>query len=116
MTSPNLRSLDDPPRWSTRPDALGASPPCRRWRETAKPIPPPALDEPDGTGYVGDGVIAGGCFWGVQGVFQHVTGVIGVISGYAGGDEKTASYGLVGRGRTGHAEAVSVAYDPHKVP
>ena len=57
-------------------------------------------------------VFAGGCFWGVQGVFQHVNGVTSAVSGYAGGDKATAQYEKVGSGRTGHAESVRVTYDP----
>jgi peptide-methionine (S)-S-oxide reductase len=60
-------------------------------------------------------VIAGGCFWGVQGVYQHVTGVSRAISGYAGGEEKTAQYDLVSRGTTGHAESVQITYDPQQI-
>ena len=57
-------------------------------------------------------VLAGGCFWGVQGVFQHVKGVINAVSGYAGGDMVTADYDKVSTGATGHAESVQVTYDP----
>ena len=60
-------------------------------------------------------VFAGGCFWGVQGVFQHTKGVLNAVSGYAGGSEKTARYELVGSGLTGHAEAVQITYDPKQV-
>lgn len=60
-------------------------------------------------------VFAGGCFWGVQAVFQHVKGVRSAISGYAGGDRSTADYETVSTGRTGHAESVQVTYDPSKV-
>jgi peptide-methionine (S)-S-oxide reductase len=60
-------------------------------------------------------VFAGGCFWGVQGVFQHTKGVLNAVSGYAGGSEKTAHYEIVGSGMTGHAEAVQVTYDPKQV-
>lgn len=60
-------------------------------------------------------VFAGGCFWGVQAVFQHTKGVITARSGYAGGDKSTAIYEVVSSGRTGHAEAVRVVYDPSKV-
>lgn len=63
----------------------------------------------------GVAVLAGGCFWGVQGVFQHVDGVSNAISGYAGGAADTAHYRKVGSGRTGHAEAVEVRYDPSKI-
>jgi peptide-methionine (S)-S-oxide reductase len=57
-------------------------------------------------------IFAGGCFWGVEGVFSHVKGVTSAVSGYHGGEAKTARYGLVGEGNTGHAEAVKVTYDP----
>ena len=60
-------------------------------------------------------VLAGGCFWGVQGVFQHVKGVTRAVSGYAGGEARTANYNAIGSGRTGHAEAVRVTYDPREV-
>lgn len=77
-------------------------------------IPAPALDEPvQGSSEVA--VLAGGCFWGVQGVFQHVSGVNNAVSGYAGGERQTARYETVGTGSTGHAEAVKITFDPHKV-
>jgi peptide-methionine (S)-S-oxide reductase len=60
-------------------------------------------------------VFAGGCFWGVQAVFQHVKGVISATSGYSGGDAKTAEYETVSTGRTGHAESVKVVFDPSQV-
>jgi len=60
-------------------------------------------------------VFAGGCFWGVQGVFQHVEGVLGAVSGYAGGAADTAKYLVVGEGDTGHAESVQVTYDPRRI-
>jgi peptide-methionine (S)-S-oxide reductase len=60
-------------------------------------------------------VLAGGCFWGVQGVFQHVKGVTGAVSGYAGGDKKSAAYETVSSGSTGHAEAVRVTFDPRQI-
>ncbi|MGF7155571.1 peptide-methionine (S)-S-oxide reductase MsrA [Novosphingobium gossypii] len=60
-------------------------------------------------------VFAGGCFWGVQGVFQHVRGVSSAVSGHAGGDRGSARYAVVSRGGTGHAEAVKVTYDPRQV-
>ncbi len=60
-------------------------------------------------------VVAGGCFWGVEGVFKHVKGVISATSGYAGGDASTANYETTSSGRTGHAESVSIAYDPSQV-
>jgi peptide-methionine (S)-S-oxide reductase len=83
--------------------------------ETAKPIPPPALDEAKGTATTDVAVLAGGCFWGMQGVFQHVTGVTGAVSGYAGGDASTAHYETVETGVTGHAESVRITFDPHRI-
>jgi len=59
--------------------------------------------------------LAGGCFWGVQAVFQHTKGVTSAVSGYAGGDAKTAHYEVVGTGRTGHAESVAVTFDPRQI-
>jgi peptide-methionine (S)-S-oxide reductase len=74
-------------------------------------IPPPAVDfQPPGN--EAKAIFAGGCFWGVQGVFQHVKGVKNAVSGYAGGEAETAVYEVVGTGRTGHAEAVEITYDP----
>jgi len=60
-------------------------------------------------------VLAGGCFWGVQGVFQHVKGVVNAVSGYAGGDKSAAEYETVSTGSTGHAESVRVTYDPSQI-
>jgi peptide-methionine (S)-S-oxide reductase len=84
--------------------------------ETAQSIPAPVVDEPAaGAAATETAVLAGGCFWGVQGVFQHVSGVTSAVSGYAGGDEKTAHYEQVGNGGTGHAESVRITYDPGKI-
>ncbi len=82
--------------------------------EEARAIPAPALDESIGRSSE-TAVFAGGCFWGVQGVFQHVAGVSTAVSGYAGGDKATAHYETVGTGTTGHAESVRITYDPRKV-
>ncbi len=60
-------------------------------------------------------VVAGGCFWGIQAVFQHVKGVISATSGYSGGDAKTAQYEIVSTGETGHAESVKITYDPAQI-
>ena len=60
-------------------------------------------------------VLAGGCFWGVEGVFEHMRGVRSVVSGYAGGDASTATYEQIGTGRTGHAESVQIEFDPNEV-
>ena len=87
-----------------------------RSAEGAVELPPPALDLPPP---VGEGlqkaIFAGGCFWGVQGVYQHVKGVRRAVSGYSGGTAPTAAYELVSSGRTGHAESVEVTYDPAQV-
>lgn len=83
--------------------------------ETARVIPPPTQDEAAGGATTATLVLAGGCFWGVQGVYQHVQGVTSAVSGYAGGGRETASYDKVTSGRTGHAEAVRIVYDPRKV-
>jgi len=83
--------------------------------ESARAIAAPALDEPAGQTPTEVAVLAGGCFWGVQGVFQHVEGVTSAVSGYAGGAKETAEYDKVGSGRTGHAETVRITYDPRKV-
>lgn len=77
-------------------------------------IPAPKLDEPAGQGPE-VAVLAGGCFWGVQGVFQHVKGVEDAVSGYAGGSADTAHYRVVGSGTTGHAESVEITFDPAKI-
>ena len=71
--------------------------------EPAKVVPPPARDEATAATTSEVAVLAGGCFWGVQGVFQHVDGVTSAVSGYAGGDQATAHYETVGTGATGHA-------------
>jgi peptide-methionine (S)-S-oxide reductase len=81
----------------------------------ARALPLPAVDVPPGEAASAVVVLAGGCFWGVQGVFQHVKGVINAVSGYAGGDKKTAAYEMVSGGRTGHAESVQVTYDPRQI-
>lgn len=84
--------------------------------EQAVLIPEPVLDEmPADPSAPSIAVFAGGCFWGVQGVYQHVEGVLKAVSGYAGGSAQDARYDLVGRGDTGHAESVQIVYDPTKI-
>jgi peptide-methionine (S)-S-oxide reductase len=78
-------------------------------------IPGPLLDEPSGQAQSEVAVLAGGCFWGVQGVFQHVNGVTQAVSGYAGGSQATAKYETVSSGRTSHAESVQITFDPQKI-
>jgi len=84
--------------------------------EEATQVPPPSFSAPAESGTQPRTVVfAGGCFWGVQGVFQHTRGVLNAVSGYAGGSKATASYAMVGSGMTGHAEAVAVTYDPRQI-
>ena len=84
--------------------------------EKAVKLAPPALDVPAGSQAAREtAVFAGGCFWGVQAVFQHTQGVLNAVSGYAGGQKETANYASIGTGRTGHAEAVQITYDPKLV-
>lgn len=82
--------------------------------EEFRVIPPPAVDAAAVTGPE-TAIFAGGCFWGVQGVFQHLEGVISATSGYAGGTAATAHYDQVSGGDTGHAEAVQVVFDPKQI-
>jgi peptide-methionine (S)-S-oxide reductase len=82
--------------------------------EQARTLPPPAMDEAASTSSE-TAVLAGGCFWGVQGVFQHVKGVKSAVSGYAGGPKDKAEYETVSSGRTGHAESVRVTFNPHEI-
>src|SRR5499425_3552234 len=83
--------------------------------EQAVVIPAPLLDNPKASGPLQTAVLAGGCFCGVQGVYQHVRGVLTVVSGYAGGTRETAHYQMVSRGTTGHAESVEIRFDPKEV-
>jgi peptide-methionine (S)-S-oxide reductase len=94
--------------------ALAAAPFAAR-AEPAVIIPPPAADAPAQATGLETAVLAGGCFWGVQAVYQHVKGVKNAVSGYAGGAQKDAFYGPVSSGRTGHAEAVQVTFDPKQI-
>lgn len=82
--------------------------------EEAVMIPAPATDAQAADG-LQTAVIAGGCFWGVQGVYQHTNGVVSAVSGYSGGSKSTANYTAIGTGTTGHAEAVEIKYDPKKI-
>src|SRR5258707_14951017 len=93
--------------------AIFAAAPVRA-AEDAVIIPVPAVDAQASDG-IQTAVIAGGCFWGVQGVFQHTAGVINAVSGYAGGSKVTADYTIVSTGATGHAESVEIKYDPKKI-
>ena len=83
--------------------------------DVARNVPAPAADEPASSATSEVAVLAGGCFWGVQGVFQHVDGVTNAMSGYAGGAKDTADYHTVSTGSTGHAESVQITFDPRRV-
>jgi peptide-methionine (S)-S-oxide reductase len=85
-----------------------------RAAEEAVIIPVPTADSQAPSG-IQTAVIAGGCFWGVQGVFQHTAGVVNAVSGYAGGTKNTADYNAVSTGSTGHAESVEIRFDPKKI-
>jgi peptide-methionine (S)-S-oxide reductase len=92
--------------------AIAAAP--SRATEDAVVIPPPAMDVPPAEG-LQTAVVSGGCFWGVQGVFQHTKGIASAVSGYAGGSQMTATYEQVSTGTTGHAESVQIKFDPKKI-
>ncbi|HVE11287.1 MAG TPA: peptide-methionine (S)-S-oxide reductase MsrA [Paraburkholderia sp.] len=84
--------------------------------EESRTVPAPVVDENLATAPSSETVVlAGGCFWGVQGVFQHVKGVTSAVSGYTGGARSAAEYETVSTGTTGHAESVRVTFDPHQV-
>ena len=95
--------------------SLLAATACNAGAGTAA-FPAPALDAPRAsTSGQQTAVVAGGCFWGIQAVFQHVKGVISATSGYSGGSAKTAEYEIVSTGETGHAESVQIVYDPSQI-
>jgi peptide-methionine (S)-S-oxide reductase len=87
----------------------------RSTAEESRVVPTPTVDESAAGKTSEVAVIAGGCFWGVQGVFQHVDGVTSAVSGYAGGEKATAHYEMTSNGNTGHAESVQITYDPRKI-
>ena len=93
---------------------VGLAMSAARAAEPAFAIPAPAVDQSSAP-HSETIVLAGGCFWGVQAVFQHTKGVTSAISGYAGGEKQTAHYEMVGGGRTGHAESVAVTFDPQQI-
>jgi len=88
---------------------------CARADEPARMLPAPVLDAPKSGSGSEVAVLSGGCFWGMQGVFEHVKGVQRVLAGYSGGARNTASYEEVSSGATGHAESVQVTFDPRQV-
>jgi peptide-methionine (S)-S-oxide reductase len=89
---------------------------CHLARAANTPLPAPATDESAASAAgLRTAVVAGGCFWGVQDVFQHVKGVVRATSGYSGGTAATASYPIVSSGTTEHAESVQITYDPKQI-
>ncbi|MCP3464012.1 peptide-methionine (S)-S-oxide reductase MsrA [Bradyrhizobium sp. CCGUVB23] len=111
MSRPAFHSL--PLLAATAALALAFAAPSRA-AEDAVVIPAPAVDAAPTSG-IQTAVVAGGCFWGVQGVFQHTAGVVNAVSGYAGGTKASADYHTVSSGTTGHAESVEIKYDPKKI-
>jgi len=96
--------------------SLLAATACNARAGSPGPVPAPAIDAKRASASAQQtAVISGGCFWGVQAVFQHVKGVIGATSGYSGGSAKTAEYEVVSTGETGHAESVQIVYDPSQI-
>src|ERR1700681_4704369 len=94
---------------------LGATP-CNAKANPSAAVPAPLVDAPRAASAGQQtAVVSGGCFWGVQAVFQHVRGVISATSGYSGGSAKTAEYEIVSTGETGHAESVRIVYDPSQI-
>ncbi len=94
---------------------LGATA-CNAKASPAAAVPEPVVDALRATvGGQQTAVLSGGCFWGIQAVFQHVKGVISATSGYSGGSAKTAEYEIVSTGETGHAESVQIVYDPSQI-
>ncbi len=83
--------------------------------ESETALPAAAIDNPKTAGPLQTAVLAGGCFWGMQGVFEHVKGVKQVLSGYSGGNSSTAIYEIVSTGATGHAESIQITFDPGQI-
>ena len=89
---------------------------CSAADRSSSAVPNPAVDAPLAAAKSEQtAVLSGGCFWGIQAVFQHVKGVVNATSGYAGGSAKTAEYEIVSTGETGHAESVKITYDPSQI-
>jgi len=96
--------------------AIAGTPVCRAGDGRTSGFPSPTVDEPIATAKAAQtAVVAGGCFWGVQAVFEHVKGVLSATSGYSGGAANTAQYETVSTGETGHAESVKIVYDPSQI-
>jgi len=97
------------PGWSL---AAGPSPGAARASASPAAVTTSSPDSASGPGALQTAVLAGGCFWGTQGVFEHVKGVRQVLAGYSGGERATADYGKVSTGTTGHAESIQISFDP----
>ncbi|HET6180781.1 MAG TPA: peptide-methionine (S)-S-oxide reductase MsrA [Candidatus Sulfotelmatobacter sp.] len=96
--------------------SLFAATACNAKASPAGPVPAPVVDaQRAAAAGQQTAVISGGCFWGIQAVFQHVKGVISANSGYSGGSAKNAKYDIVSTGETGHAESVQIVYDPSQI-
>lgn len=103
-------------RFATVLTALAGLTACSAKADPANPVPAPVVDAARATAPSRQTtVLAGGCFWGIQAVFQHVKGVISATSGYSGGSAQTAEYEVVSTGETGHAESVQIVYDPSQI-
>jgi len=85
------------------------------WGESVVIVPAPAVDNAHAPGSLQVAVIAGGCFWGIQGVYEHVRGIRKAVSGYSGGEQATAAYEVVSSGKSGHAESVQITFDPAEI-
>ncbi len=94
---------------------IGIVAPAAYAAEEARVIPAYTGNAAPSTATTETAIVAGGCFWGIQGVFQHVKGVTRAVSGYAGGTAATAHYEIVGSGSTGHAESVQITFDPRQI-
>src|SRR5262249_50145824 len=114
MRATNVGGIQTMIRTSALLLALAFSPLAAQ-AESAVTIPPPAADVSAPGAGLETAVLAGGCFWGIQAVYQHVKGVKNAVSGYAGGSQKDATYDVVSSGRTSHAESVRVTFDPREV-
>ena len=95
---------------------LATIPACHAGDSRNVPLPTPKMDDPIAASKTAQtAVVAGGCFWGIQAVFEHVKGVVSATSGYSGGAANTAQYEVVSTGETGHAESVKIVYDPSEI-
>ena len=111
----SLKSIGLPLAFGMLAATAGSAAWAGSYGEGIHPVPAPVVDEASTGSSTETAILAGGCFWGVQGVFQHVKGVTSAVSGYTGGAQSTANYDQVSTGETGHAESVKVTFDPHQI-